>query len=244
MSRTNSNTKGYQAFQEFNADFLQRVVVNPEDHNWHDTGSDGIYYCMLEACFIPYSRRTLILNCKPGSILKRQDAKSEVEFIVMDGEVTDDQGCYTKGTYVRNPGGSSYAQSRMGCTLFVKLSQIHEDDQSRRVIDTNRESKWLPGPEEHTEIYPLHMWDTESVFLIRWTATASVKPTLNPVGEELLVLAGTLRDQYGSYKTGSWIRNPAKAWQDWTADEGTIVYYKSGHYPKESNEADHPKPSE
>ncbi len=237
MSRTDSNT---QTFQEFNADFLQRVVALPENQNWLDTSVDGIRYYMLEACFLPYSRRTLILNCKPGSVLKRQDAQSEVEFIVLDGEVTDEQGCYTRGTYVRNPGGSTYAHSRLGCVLFVKLSQIHEDDQARRVIDTTRESKWLPGPENNTEVYPLHMWDTESVFLIRWTATASVKPTLNPIGEEILVLAGTLTDQYGSYPAGSWIRNPVSAWQNWTADEGTVIYYKNGHFPKESNEADHP----
>lgn len=241
MNRDESSIKTSPVFQEFNADFLQRVVVFPDSPEWLDTSIEGIRYYMLEACFLPYSRRTLILNCKPGTVLKRQDAQSEVEFIVLEGEVTDEQGCYTAGTYVRNPSGSTYAHSRLGCKLFVKLSQIHEDDQRRRVIDTTRESRWLPGPEDNTEVYPLHMWDAESVFLIRWKANATVKPTINPIGEEILVLTGTLSDSHGSYPAGSWIRNPERAWQQWTADAGTIVYYKNGHFPKESNEADHPK---
>ena len=105
------------------------------------------------------------------------DAQMEVEFFVLAGEIADENGSYPQCTYVRNPDGSSHAHSKMGCRLFVKLSQIHEEDQGRRVIDTGRESKWLPGPVEATEIYPLHMWDCESVFLIRWLATASFKPT-------------------------------------------------------------------
>lgn len=221
-------------YREFNADFSQRVVIHPSDKQWGETQMSGVRFQLLEACCLPYPRRTLVLDCKPGSVINKHDSQMEVEFFVLDGEIADENGNYPKGTYVRNPNGSSHAHSKLGCRLFVKLSQIHEEDQGQRVINTKRESKWLPGPVEGTEIYPLHMWDCESVFLIRWLSEASFKPTLNPDGEEIYVVHGQLNDKQGTYPKGSWIRNPPVSWQSWEADNGTIVYYKHGHFPDSS----------
>ncbi|MCB1757177.1 MAG: cupin domain-containing protein, partial [Gammaproteobacteria bacterium] len=130
---------------DYNADFSTRVVIRPKDFSWAETGMPGVEYKLFEACCQPYPRRTLLLRCQPGSVIDVQDARLEVEFFVLDGQITDDQGAYPVGTYVRNPDGSAHAHSEMGCTVFVKLSQIHEDDQQHRIIDTRRESRWLPG---------------------------------------------------------------------------------------------------
>lgn len=216
---------------EYNADFKQRIVLLPGDFGWSDTGMPGIRYKLLEACTRPYPRRTLLLDCQPGSIIDADDIQLETEFLVLRGQVTDDSGTYSAGTYVRNPIGTSYANSETGCRLFLKLSQIHEEDQGRRVIDTRDHESWLPGPSEHTRVFPLHVWGTESVILVRWDSVDSIKPTLNPVGEEIFVVRGTLRDAEGEYPRDSWIRNPAVAWQEWSAERGTLVYYKTGHFP-------------
>ena len=224
-------------YDELNADFEQRVIILPDENAWERTQMPGVRYRLLEACLLPYPRRTLLLDCKPGSTIDTQDAQMEVEFFVIDGEITDEHGSYPVGAYVRNPGGSTQVHSELGCRLFVKLSQIHEEDQSRRVIDTQRESKWLPGPVEQTRIYPLHMWDCESVFLIHWQSEAAFRPTLNPDGEEIYVIRGELSDTLGHYPACSWIRNPPASWQQWRGVADTMIYYKHGHFPKNETEA-------
>ena len=216
---------------EYNADFKTRIVTLPDDFGWSETGMPGIRYKLLEACTRPYPRRTLLLDCQPGSVIDADDIQLETEFLVLSGQVTDDNGTYPAGTYVRNPVGTSYANSEMGCRLFLKLSQIHEEDQGRRIIDTRDEDSWLPGPSERTRVFPLHVWDTESVILLRWDGGDSIKPTLNPVGEEIFVVRGKLFDTDGEYPRDSWIRNPAEAWQEWSAESGTLIYYKTGHFP-------------
>ncbi|MDO6459527.1 cupin domain-containing protein [Granulosicoccaceae sp. 1_MG-2023] len=217
--------------REYNADFSQRIVIRPGDGGWSETGMPGIRYKLLEACCKPYPRRTLILDCLPGTVMDSGDIQLETEFLVLHGEVTDDSGTYPAGTYVRNPVGTRHANSETGCRLFVKLSQIHEEDQGHRIIDTCNNSNWLPGPSEHTRVFPLHVWDTESVILLRWDEDDSIKPALDPQGEEIFVVSGELRDSEGSYPQHSWIRNPAEAWQQWSASGGTVIYYKTGHFP-------------
>ncbi len=237
MTQSTSKSNFPRQRDEYNGDFSQRVVILPDDLQWGETEMPGVLFKLFEECRQPYQRRTLLLECLPGSLIKRPDEHAEVEFLVLNGEVADIEGSYPAGTYVRNPDSSTYAHSEFGCSLFVKLSQIHEDDQQTRIIDTHRENRWLPGPEEGTEIYPLHMWDAESMFLIRWGGPASVKPSINPHGEELFVIQGELKDRTGSYPQGSWIRNPAESWQSWQADSGTLIYYKHGHFPENCADA-------
>ena len=96
---------------DYNADFSTRVVIRPKDFSWAETGMPGVEYKLFEACCQPYPRRTLLLRCQPGSVIDVQDARLEVEFFVLDGQITDDQGAYPVGTYVRNPDGSAHAHS-------------------------------------------------------------------------------------------------------------------------------------
>lgn len=217
---------------EYNADFTQRIAIVPDAEQWRDTAMPGVRFRLFEDCPQPYPRRTLMLECAPGSTIDRHESELEVEFLVLEGEIADEKGSYPAGTYVRNPFGSSHAHSRWGCRLFVKLSQIQASDQTQRIINTRKPSKWLPGPVEGTRIFPLHGWETESVLLIDWQRTARFKPDLNPAGEEIFVIQGTLRDADTTYPTHSWIRNPVESWQYWEADAGAQVYFKQGHFPQ------------
>jgi hypothetical protein len=216
---------------ELNADFTVRALLRPADLPWQSTAMKGIEFKLLEACVAPYPRRTLLLKCEPGSDITQYEQYSEVEFIVLEGSVSDDKNQYSVGTYVRNPLGTSQAHSKLGCVLFVKLSQIHIQDQGSRTIDTTDSSQWLPGLVDHTQVYPLHMWETECVLLMRWDKQARFKPSIAPQGEEILVIQGELRDHTGVFPTGSWIRNPVKTWQSWEGSAGTLIYYKRGHLP-------------
>lgn len=121
-------------------------------------------------------------------------------------------------------------EKEQSALLYVAAGQILTSDTEQRRIDTNDASRWLPGPTEGTEVLPLHGHGTGNSMLIRWNAAVEIKPRLDPTGEEILVLSGSLQDALGHYPAGSWIRNPVCAWQNWGALPGTVVYYKNGHF--------------
>ncbi len=221
---------------EFNADFSKSIVLTPDDMSWKATDIPGIEHILLENCKTPYARQTLLLRCSPDSFIEQANTQIEQEFFVLEGEIADNHGNYGIHTYVRNPNGCNRAHSELGCTLFVKLRQIHEQDQGQRIINTQVESSWLPGPESGISIFPLHVWDAESVLLMRWTVARKMKPAIDPQGEEILVISGMLKDKHRQYPTGSWIRNPLTTWQSWYGEAGTLIYYKNGHFPDQISE--------
>jgi anti-sigma factor ChrR (cupin superfamily) len=61
---------------------------------------------------------------------------------MLEGTFSDEHGDYAAGTYLRNPAGSSHAPfSEEGCTLLVKLQQMHPADQQRLMIE-NINAAW------------------------------------------------------------------------------------------------------
>ena len=119
--------------------------------------------------------------------------------------MSDEQGDYAEGTYLRNPVGSSHAPfSAGGCTILVKLQQMHPADQQRLVIDTTA-AAWVPG----------------TVF----------QPHGHPGGEEILVLVGIFQDEHGTYPAGSWLRNPPGSVHRPWSEAGCTIWVKTGHLP-------------
>jgi anti-sigma factor ChrR (cupin superfamily) len=145
----------------------------------------------------------------PGSRFERHSHGGGEEILVLEGSFSDEQGDDPAGTYLlRNPVGSSHAPfSEEGCTLLVKLQQMHPADQQRPVIDTNK-AAWLPGLVSGLEVLPLHAFGSEPVALVRWAPSTVFQPHGHPSGEEILVLSGVFQDDLGSSPAGSWLRNP------------------------------------
>ena len=127
--------------------------------------------------------------------------------------------------------GSSHAPfSEQGCTILVKLQQMHPADQQRVVIDT-RSTAWLPGLVPGLEVMPLHAFGSEHVALVRWAPGTVFQPHSHPGGEEILVLAGVFQDEYGSYPAGSWLRNPPGSVHRPWSEAGCTIWVKTGHLP-------------
>jgi len=150
---------------------------------------------------------------------------------VLEGTFSDERGNYPAGSYLRNPVGSSHAPfSEAGCTLLVKLQQMHPSDQQRLVIDTNS-SPWLPGLVKGLEVMPLHGFGSEHVALVRWAPGTRFQPHGHPGGEEILVLAGVFQDEHGTYPAGSWLRNPPGSVHRPWSEAGCTIWVKTGHLP-------------
>lgn len=194
---------------------------------------DIIESAMPPACTV---RLTAVVTLQAQARFELQNYAQGFEILILEGDLMaacrGEKLQAAKEQYLRIPFGQQASfESESGCTLLIKLGQMSETDHELRSICTNDQNLWLPGPADGTEVLPLHLHDTKSVLLIRWNEPAYFKPQLDPRGEEIFVVEGTLHDAYGSYDRGSWIRNPVPAWQAWGGHPGTLVYYKNGHFP-------------
>lgn len=154
------------------------------------------------------------------------------EVFVLEGTCSNAGKTYTQGSYFRIPEPEDNNLTAVNdCILFVKLNQFLDGDTGTRHIETRTPDEWLPGPVEGIEIRPLHVFDTESIMLLRWHHAAEFRPNLNPRGEEILVINGLLQNRDHLYRQYSWIRNPIEDWRKWHGNTGTLAYYKSGHFP-------------
>ena len=216
---------------ELNADLTQRAVLNTIAQAWLPSPMPGVERRMLDRCGGEVARATSIVRYEPRSRFERHSHGGGEEILVLEGTFSDEQGNFPAGTYLRNPVGSSHAPfSEVGCTILVKLQQMHPSDQQRLVFDTNS-STWLPGLVPGLSVMPLHGFGSEHVALVRWAPGTHFHPHGHPGGEEILVLEGVFQDEHGSYPAGSWLRNPpGSAHRPWS-EAGCTIWVKTGHLP-------------
>jgi anti-sigma factor ChrR (cupin superfamily) len=217
---------------ELHADLSQRAVLDTSTLPWTASPMAGVERRMLDRRGDEVARATSIVRYAPGSRFERHSHGGGEEILVLEGTFSDEQGDYPAGTYLRNPVGSGHAPfSEEGCTLLVKLHQMHPADQQRLVIDTTREA-WLPGLVSGLEVMPLHAFGSEHVALVRWAPGTVFQPHGHPGGEEIVVLEGVFQDEHGTYPAGSWLRNPpGSAHRPWS-EAGCTIWVKTGHLPR------------
>jgi len=224
------------------ADFNQRAVSLSANAVWRSTQLPGVDLRILE--YVPgvAPRLTGLLRLDPESSPALLGENSDLEILMLRGELETQMGVYPSGLYVRLPACGDASQERLilrseqsidsnrAALLYFATGQMMSSDSEQRRLDTNDETRWLPGPAQGTEVLPLHGHGTGNAMLIRWNSSIAFKPRLDPMGEELLVIKGSVHDRHGHYPAGSWMRNPVAAWQSWGANAGTVVYYKNGHF--------------
>ena len=216
---------------EVRADLGQRVLLDTGGLAWSPSPMVGVERRMLDRRGGEIARATSLVRYAPGSSFERHSHGGGEEILVLEGTFSDERGDYGAGTYLRNPVGSNHAPfSERGCTILVKLHQMHPADQQRVVIDTQR-SSWVPGLVRGLEVMPLHAFGSEHVALVRWAAGTVFQPHGHPGGEEILVLDGVFQDEFGSYPTGSWLRNPPGSVHRPWSEAGCTIWVKTGHLP-------------
>lgn len=214
---------------KLNADFSQRVMVFSEDLPWVDSPMLGVQRRMLERDGEEVARATSIVRYAPGSHFSAHTHGGGEEFLVLEGIFSDEHGDYPAGTYIRNPVGSTHTpSSQEGCTILVKLWQMHPDDQKRVAIDTTQ-MPWMPGLVEGLQVMPLHSYGTEQVALVKWLPGTQFQRHSHWGGEEIFVLDGVFEDEFGSYPKNTWLRNPVGSIHTPFSREGCLIYVKVGH---------------
>ena len=214
-----------------NRDFKKRIAINSKNEIWHKSPSDGVERLYLERDDGgEFAVATTIVRFDPGSKFDEHVHDGGEEIIVLEGTFSDEFGSYPKGTYIRNPMGSSHnPYSDSGCVIFVKLRQFQDGDQEQVKINTNKEP-WLPGLVDGLSVMPLHHFNTEHVALVKWAPNTIFNPHQHWGGEEILVLEGVFHDEFGTYPKGSWLRSPHLSQHTpFTKKEGALIFVKTGH---------------
>ncbi len=214
-----------------NQNYQERVVIDTLNEKWHHSPSSGVKRIYLERDnFSEYAKASSIVEYNPQSSFQSHTHESGEEFLVLNGIFSDENGDYPEGSYVRNPHGSFHSPySKMGCKILVKLRQFDRNDKQRVVIRKN-DYKWLPGICQGITVMPLHSHKSEHSALVRWEPHTKFSQHSHWGGEEIYVLDGTLYDEFGVYKTGTWIRSPHMSSHiPYTSDDGALIFVKTGH---------------
>lgn len=213
-----------------NDDFSARVVAHAADATWAPSPMPGVDRRQLDRVGDEVARATSVVRYAPGSRFERHVHGGGEEILVLEGTLSDENGDYSAGTYLRNPPGSAHAPgSRDGCLLFVKLWQFAAGDQASVRIDTST-GTWRQGMVPGLTVMPLHAHDGIDTALVRWAPNTVFNAHTHPGGEEILVLEGVLCDEAGSYSKGTWLRSPR--WSrhaPFTGPQGALIYVKVGH---------------
>lgn len=183
---------------------------------------------MLDRVGEEVARATTIVKFAPDSHFPAHQHGGGEEFFVLEGVFSDESGDYPKGSYVRNPIGSSHRPfTRQGCTILVKLYQFAIQDQRQCAIATET-LRHTPKSEGVFETV-LHDFGSEQVALARWLPGTQIPFHQHHGGEEIFVLQGSFYDEHGAYPQGTWLRQPHESTHKPLSEDGCLLLIKTGH---------------
>ncbi|HKS55350.1 MAG TPA: cupin domain-containing protein [Steroidobacteraceae bacterium] len=212
-----------------NSDIALRVVVDSGAVAWTDSPEPGVQRRALARDGGEVARATSVVRYAPGARFARHRHDLGEEFLVLDGEFCDEHGVYGRGTYVKNPPGSSHSPwSTTGCTIFVKLRHLDPADRQRIVVSGNQ-LQWLPGSVPGLSVVPLSSFGSQHTALVRWRAGTRFHAHRHDGGEEIFVVSGVFEDEHGRYPAGTWIRSPHMSLHEPYSREGCTILVKTGH---------------
>jgi anti-sigma factor ChrR (cupin superfamily) len=213
-----------------NMDFSQRIVIDTSSQDWVSSPMPGVWRKPLAREEAEGGHATSIVRYEAGASFRAHNHPGGEEILVLEGTFSDETGDYPAGTYFRNPIGFRHAPfSKEGCVLLVKLHQFQPDDDNHVVVDT-RATPFQPG-QGNLEVLPLHQHNSEQVALVRWPAGEQFQPHSHFGGEDIYVISGEFKDEFGSYRAGTWIRSPHLSKHNPFVEEDTLIWVKVGHLP-------------
>lgn len=215
-----------------NMDFSQRLVIKTAEQEWIASPAVGVWRKPLEREAKESGHTTSIVKYEPNSAFATHPHPYGEEILVLEGVFSDEHGDYPAGTYIRNPPGSQHAPfSREGCVILVKLNQFDPSDLETVRIHTHQ-TDWLPGI-GGLQVMPLHDFKHEHVALVKWPKDERFQPHRHFGGEEIFVLSGEFRDEFGEYPTHTWLRSPHMSEHFPFVEQETVIWVKTGHLPVE-----------
>ncbi len=98
------------------------VRIDTTTSEWEPWTHDGVEVIRLAERDY---EQVYMMRLAPETALPAHDHPGGEELLVLDGELADQVGRYPKGTWLRNPPGSSHAvTSETGCAFWLKLGHL------------------------------------------------------------------------------------------------------------------------
>lgn len=216
-----------QTWIELNANFNQAVVIAAGELEYSPTPMQGVRRMMFERVGDEVARRaTSCVTYEAGSSFKAHAHPGGEEYLVLSGTFSDQRGDFGQGWYVRNPAGSKHAPfTEDGCEIFVKLSQVPDEEAGYLELDTNT-AKWQQVSAQESRLI---LWQSEyeHTSLHRVTTGYGHRFQAQDVAE-LFVVEGAVRVDGKVLKDHSWLRMPPESIVLVEALEPAQFYLKIG----------------
>jgi hypothetical protein len=101
---------------------LEKVVIRPEDQQWHPGLVSGLQVCALSEFG---AQHTALVRWAPGTYFNAHRHFGGEEILVLEGTFQDEFGQYPSGSWVRSPHMSAHKPySEAGCLIFVKVGHL------------------------------------------------------------------------------------------------------------------------
>ena len=226
-TNTKTKTTASQAWIERNADFTKTEIIAAGDLEYSPTPMKGVHRMMFERVGDEVARRaTSCVTYVAGSSFKPHSHPGGEEYLVLSGTFSDQRGDFSQGWYVRNPVGSVHAPfTNEGCEIFVKLSQV-PDEEKEYVEFSTLTADWDQVSDTESQ---LSLWKSkyEASSLHRVKQGFSRDYRESDV-LELFVVDGAIKVNGERYEDHSWLRFPAETEVKVEADEQAQFYLKVG----------------
>lgn len=207
-----------------NDDLSKPVIVHAAKLDWVKSPAAGVDRRMLYREGDEVARATSIVRYAPGSAFPRHVHSGGEEILVLEGTFQDEHGDYPAGSYFRNPPGTSHEPAAAeGCTIFVRLWQFREGDQTQIVRQPGQGSA---APLRAGAIAARTLFDdgAERVAIEDWRSDVTVE---NGRGLEFILLAGNASVNGEELAAQSWGRLPAgQALTAKVGPEGALIWFK------------------
>ncbi len=211
-----------------NMDFTKVVAIDTKTMEWVASPAPGVWRKPLAREEAERGHATSIVRYEPGASFKSHNHPLGEEILVLEGTFSDETGDFHAGTYFRNPKGFVHSPfSKEGCIILVKLHQMAPDDTTRVAIEMDK-AAWTQENNGVKKL-ALHSFSHEQVSLIKVPAGIRIPVGHQHQGEEIYVISGNYRDEFGSFDAGTWCRLPPGTIHNHVCSEDSLLWVKTGH---------------
>ena len=206
------------------SDHSLRIVIDATDLHAGGVGERG-----LESRKDSTQSRITLRSFKAGDTWSH-DGKHLLEVLVVRGRVSLHGEDLGPTSYVRlAPGVSATFTSTEASMVYLNERTPTEPEKDSYALRGDS-LDWRQGMVPGLKVTSLHQGLTKHTALVRWAPETRFNPHTHVGGEEILVLEGVFRDEYGSYPAGTWIRSPHMSnHRPFTGPEGATILVKVGH---------------
>ena len=170
-------------------------------------------------------RWAAVIRLAPGEEVSTNPTEHN-DLYVLKGSVSESgHATYGPHTFLTR-GVASLVAGETGAMLFVyrEPSAAHAAQETAR----EHEMEWRQGAVQGMRVASL-LESYHTLMLVDWRAGTHMPYHDHPLGEEIFVLSGELKDQRGKYPAGTWQRLHPGTGHSPYADQPTLILLRNGH---------------